>query len=378
MKFMLNSLLLFMLVACSNASSQVIFETDFANDGNYYASGNANFDYVNVPEGFDGVRTNQGTIQGMPGEGVNGSVALKFDWRVTTTPLAVSLMKHLTGDPNTGLQEVYIRYNVRLPNGFKAGVEGNPGSPLPYWKWGRLWQNAGLNGANWTENRTDSYFIVWNWGNALPKWGVRNNLVFSENLNTNNLGSAGSPRGGTDWYVKGCSNCQGAHRFDGHWDNVANGAWEFDHATRLLYDNTNQTWHTFEWRFKLSTTDTSNDGVFQVWFDGVEQILPRAVSGYDQAVDTPHTNSSLITAAKPGFNLLTVFDNMSQWPRDWDIAEGGIYINDLVISTARIGHDYVVGGTPPADPPPSDPPPVVPPSSITIICTADPFDCVKQ
>lgn len=326
-----------------NASADIIFETDFANDGNYHDSGTGYIKHTNLPEGFDGVRTNEGTISGAPGEGIDGSVAMKFEWPNTTTPLATSLFKHLTGDKNTGHKEVYIRYRVRLPNSFKAGTDGKA---LPYWKWGRLWQNAGPDGSGWTEQRTDSYYIVWNWGNGLPKWGIRNGLTFGENLNTNDKGSAGSPRTSTDWYISG-SDSPGHHiGFDGHWDNVGAGDWEFDHTTRSLLKASGQTWHTFEWRFKLSSTDTSNDGVFQVWFDGAEQFVPNVMDGIEQRVDKSSTTSSLITAAKPGMNLFTLFDNMSEWSKAWGIsgAEGAIYINDLVISTSRIGHDYNVNG----------------------------------
>ena len=331
-----------------NASAEIIFETDFANDGNYHDSGTGLIKHTNLPEGFDGVRTNKGTISGAPGEGVNGSVAMKFEWPSGSTALATSLFKHLTGDKKTGLKEVYIRYRVKLPNNFKAGVgDTDSGTDLPYWKWGRLWQNSGLNGDGWTENRTDSYFIVWNWGSGKPIWGLKNNLTFGENLNTNGKGSAGGPRCGTYWFEGGGSDEHGYHiGKPGHWDNVGAGAWEFDHTTRRLLDDINQSWHTFEWRFKLSTTDTSNDGTFQVWFDGIEQFVPNVIGGIDQPVDQPSTTSSLLTAAKPGFNLFTLFDNMARWSTDWDDPSvgGHILINDLVISTSRVGHEYNVDG----------------------------------
>jgi len=330
-------LFLFSYFLVFSASAEIIFETDFRNDGDFYDSGTSLIRYTDVPEGFDGIRTNSGTISGAPGEGVNGSVALKFEWPATTTALATSLFKHLTGDEKTGHKEVYIRYNVRLPSDFKAGTLDKA---LPYWKWGRLWQNSGPKGGGWSENRTDSYFIVWNWGNGLPKWGIRNNLTFGENINTNDKGSAGSPRAGTDWYVKGSDSPDGHIGFDGHWDSVGGGNWRYDHDTRSLIES-DQKWHTFEWRFKLSSTDTSNDGVFQVWFDGVEQFVPKVIDGIDQPLDKPSTTSSLITAAKPGMNLFTLFDNMSEWSKDFGAV---IYINDLVISTSRIRHEYVVGG----------------------------------
>ena len=107
----LRDLLLIMLtyLFAFNASAQIVFETDFANDGDYYESGTSGIKFTNLPEGFDGVRSNKGTISGAPGEGVGGSVALKFEWPATTTALATSLFKHLTGDENTGLKEVYIQ-----------------------------------------------------------------------------------------------------------------------------------------------------------------------------------------------------------------------------------------------------------------------------
>ena len=319
----------------------IVFETDFRHDGEFFDSGTGNLRYSNVPQGWDGIRTNNGTIRGVPGAGIDGSVALKFEWPGTTTALATSLFKHLTGDPSTGYEELYIRYQVRLPEAFEAGT---PDNPLPYWKWGRLWQNTGLEGDGWTENRPDSYFIVWNWGNGLPRWGIRNGLTFSENLGTNDLGSAGSPRTGPDWYVSG-GDATGHHvGFDGHWDNVGGGSWEFDHDSRGLIDP-QQGWHTFEWRFQLSSSDTANDGVFQVWFDGVEQFVPNPIDGIEQPLDQPSTPHSLITAAKPGFNMFVLFDNMAEWSRAWSEpgVEGGIYVNDVVISTGRIGPEYVVG-----------------------------------
>jgi len=45
-----------------------------------------------------------------------------------------------------------------------------------------------------------------------------------------------------------------------------------------------------------------------------------------------------------------MFDNMAYWNKNWDDpgVEGGVYVNDLVISTERIGHEYFVGLAPPS------------------------------
>ena len=325
----------------------VIFETNFANDAGFTASG-INFEQTaGAPEGWTGIKTNQGRFDGVAGEGEGGSVAMKITYPQTTTPLATSLYKHLTGNQNTGLDEVYIRYKLRLPNNFKAG---RAATSLPYWKWGRLWQNTPTT-PGWTEQRTNSYYIVWNWGDGLPIWGIRNGITMAENLNQTSTGSTGtSPRVNAQWYNGVSGDANGTHINEpGMWDAVGVGAWEFDHSsgsdTRLLLNNTSQTWHTIEWRFKLSSTDTANDGVFQVWFDGVEQVPPLNVDAPDQAIDQPMGPNSLITAAKPGFNMLTVFDNMANWSLDWGV--GGvanhIWINDVVIASNRIGHDYVAG-----------------------------------
>lgn len=322
--------------------SGIIFETDFSTDAGYFKTGQANFDYVDVPAGWDGVRTNDGTIEGVAGAGVDGGVAMRFTWpQGNGQILANSLFKHLTNDEATGYDELYIRYKVRLPNDFKAG-EG--GEALPFWKWGRLWQNTGLAGSGWTEQRPDSYYIVWNWGDGQPQYGIRNGLTFGENLNTDSLGSAGGPRAGTNWYDNGAGvnsdNIDAHIGVDGNWDNVGAGAWRFDHTTRFLANNTSQTWHTVEWRFKLSSTATANDGEFQVWFDGDEQEHPNVIGGIDQTIDQPSTQNSLVTAALPGFNFFTLFDNLAEWSSDQPTV---IYINDVVISTSRITHEYVAG-----------------------------------
>jgi hypothetical protein len=331
-----------------NASAEIIFETDFENDGSYDSDDGDEFiRFTNLPEGWDGIRTNQGTIRGVPNAGVNGSVALKFEWPAQGTSLATSLFKHLTGDQSTGHQEVYIRYKVRLPNNFQAG---SPGQAMAYWKWGRLWQNTGLDGVKWSENRDDSYYVVWNWGSGKPRYGMKNGIIMGQNLNTDNKGSAGGPRVGVDWYNGIAGDDPGRHiGAPGMWDNVGAGAIEFDHEegsdTRKLLDQNSQTWHTFEWRYKLSSTDTANDGVFQVWFDGIEQNPPNPTGTPEHAIDRPMGTNTLVTAAKPGFNFLTLFDNISGWGPHWgdEGVEGGIYINDVVVSTNRIGHEYDVG-----------------------------------
>ena len=335
-----------------NSYAQIIFETDFANDGSFYATKQqSSWTEVgaNKPTGFDGALIEgNGYIKGMPGEGVGGSVALKFMWDPALGQPVSQLYKHLTGNEATGYDEIYIRYRVRLPNKFKVGIPGT--DDIPYWKWGRLWQNTGVApGQKWTENRSDSFYAVWNYGGT-DTWGVDAGGTFGANTGSNlSKGSAGGERYSNDYYI-------GKRDYTitpGHFRNVGNGDWDFDSTTRLLVNNTSQTWHTFEWRFKLSSSNTSNDGVFQMWVDGVEQVPVKIGPGGGAPELGNLAPTGIPTASHgSGYNFLVMFDNMAYWNKNWDDAgvEGGIYVNDVVISTTRIGPDYYVG-TPPPNPP---------------------------
>ena len=338
-------------VLVTSSQAEIIFETDFANDGSFYATHQqSSWTEVtdNKPLGFDGALIEgNGYIQGMPGEGVNGSVALKFMWDPDLGQPVSQLYKHLTGDETTGYDEVYIRYNLRLPNNFKVGISGV--DDIPYWKFGRLWQNTGTApGDKWSENRADSFYAVWNFGGT-DMWGIDAGATFGANSGSNlNQGSAGGERFSNDYYI----GRRDYSTVPGHFRHVGNGAWDFDSETRLLKNNTSQTWHTIEWRFKLSSSDTSGDGIFQMWFDGVEQV-PVAISQGGGVYDPPLEPTANPTAKHgSGYNFFVMFDNMASWNKNWDDAgvEGGIYVNDVVISTTRIGHNYIVGSAAPKPP----------------------------
>lgn len=343
---------LFAYLLTFNSYAEIIFETDFANDASFYATHQqASWEEVvaNKPEGFDGALIEgNGYIKAMPGEGVGGSVALKFMWDPALGQPVSQLYKHLTGDQSTGYDEVYIRYRVRLPNNFKAGIPGI--DDIPYWKWGRLWQNTGsAPGSKWTENRADSFYVMWSFGGT-DMWGVDAGATFGANSGSKlNQGSAGGERYSNDYYI-------GRRNYSitpGHFRSVGNGAWDFDSSTRLLKNNTSQTWHTIEWRFKLASSDTANDGIFQMWFDGVEQV-PVGIDATAGAPELPGLAASGIPTSShgSGYNFLVMFDNMANWNKNWDDdgVEGGIYVNDVVISTKRIGHSYFVGVAPPKPP----------------------------
>lgn len=57
-----------------------------------------------------------------------------------------------------------------------------------------------------------------------------------------------------------------------------------------------------------------------------------------------------------GFNFFSFFDNLNGWNRDWSEpgVDGSIYVNDVVVSRARIGHSYRVGDDSSQPPPRPD------------------------
>lgn len=337
-------ILTFLLTFSSFA--EIIFETDFSDDGDFYVGQQqAQWSKIsaNKPSGFDGalVEGAGGYIKGVPGAGVGGSVALKMMWDPGMSQPTTQLFKHLTGDENTGYDEVYIRYKLRLPDNFMVGTPDY--DPLPYWKFGRLWQNTGVApGYKWTALRPDAFQTMWSFGGSV-KWGADAGGTFGANSGERiSKGLNASERYSNGYFI----GRRDYSTVPGYFRHVGNGAWDFHSDTRMLKKR-NQAWHTIEWRFKLSSSNTSGDGVFQIWFDGVEQI-PVVIEPSSGApiYDPPLLASSLPTARHgSGYNFLVMFDNMAEWNGRWgdDDVEGGIYVNDLVISSKRIGHTYSVG-----------------------------------
>lgn len=321
----------------------VVFESNFAADTGYRVqriglwNGGSN-NPTAPPAGWDGVKaTGDSIVSVVDGQGVAGSNALRLEWDPQASQPTVSLGKHLTGNPATGYDEIYIRYNVRMPNSIRFGLSGDR---LFYWKWGRLWQNTTTYGDsgqnNWTENRVDSHYVVWNFGGNVPYTDV--NAVWGANTGTNlERGSAGGERYAVDYFISG----SGRRSAPGYFESI----WPFDNNDRPgeLINNTTQTWHTLEYRFKLASSPTSNDGEFEMWWDGVAQgpyARIREQGGAAPAAGIPTTRIG------SGFNFLTLFDNMAGWNSDWSLpgVDGSLWVNDVVVATSRIGHDYAIGG----------------------------------
>ena len=330
------------------AQAEVIFESNFDSDTGYSLQGANLWNTSSVPKGWTAAKAvGQSKIEVIENAGIGGSNALYLLWDPDLAQPTISLGKHLTGDQSSGYDELYIRYQVKLSNNFKAG---DSSGALDYWKWGRLWQNTGTSGG-WTENREDSFYVVWNFNlknpytQAMAVWSANEGINLSK-------GSAGGERYGLDHFVSGAV----PHLQDGYFEHVGNGAWNLNWDDRFGFfeDNSAQVYHTLEYRFKLATALGANDGVFEMWWDGEKQSKWTRIRAGGGAPDI----SGIPTIRHgSGFNFFVFFDNMSSWNADWDQpgVEGGIFVDNIVVSTTPIGTAYVVGGSSSDTTPPSAP-----------------------
>lgn len=338
----------------SSVQAEIIFETDFTKDVGYSITNQPLLNSIDVPDGWTAVRVSRdGVIEVVEDPTIANKPVLKITWDPTLAQPVVNLFKHLTGDINTGYDELFIRYHVRLPNNFKVG----DGVKLNHWKWGRLWQNTsptnpgpGQPGA-WTENRVDAFYAVWNF-NGIPGITDINSTWSANSGSTLDKGSAGGELYQLDYYLSGAV----THEQAGYFESVGNGSWDFitvneDPANAGFLKNRNQTWHTIEYHFKLASTSTANDGVFEVWIDGIKQdgMGDGGDQGWRRIKEQYGAPAATgVPTAKnggSGFNMFIMFDNLAGWNKDWSDAgvDGFIYVNDVVVSDEPIGHDYAVG-----------------------------------
>lgn len=320
----------------------IIFESDFSNDTGYSVesttlwNGGSGND-VPLPTGWDGVIASGGSkLSVVEGAGKGGGNAMKFEWNPTASQPTISLGKHLTGDESTGYDELYIRYRVKLPNRFMVGTDGTDSQ---YWKWGRLWQNTSPDNSapnKWTENRANSNYIIWTFSNAKPY--ITASATWAENTTVGSeIGSVNGPRYKVDYFSSGeWSSETSPGAFESLWD------LNDESRPAELENNTSQTYHTLEYRFKLASSAEAEDGVFEMWWDGIPQGEPRRITasgGASKRAGLPTTvNGS-------GLNFFVLFDNIAGWNALWgnpDV-DGFVYLDDVVISDDYIGPYYQVG-----------------------------------
>jgi len=325
-----------------------IFETDFSNDTGYSITNTGVITQINAPEGWDGaIATGNSTLEVLAAIGVGGSPAARLRYGTNVSQPTINLFKHLTGNQLTGYSELYIRYKVKFADNWKFG---DGVAPFPYWKWGRLWQNTDpVSQSNWTENRDDSYYVVWNIAGG-ETYGIDFNISAAGNEEDGTSverasGSAGGPHALLDYYITG--NPLPHSDNPGYFNRAPQ--WDVDWTTNPGFFKTKaaeeaQDWHTVEFYVKCASSPGADDGDFRVYFDGQDQGTPPRISDKFSPETGPF--SGLPTAANgSGFNMLVFFDNCSLLATDFDLAgvDGYIDVNDVVVAESRIGHDYVAG-----------------------------------
>jgi hypothetical protein len=215
------------------------------------------------------------------------------------------------------------------------------------WKWFRLWQNRNPSLSPSVQGEQDSpcdtRYIIGTVSNNPPRWGG----LWSANVN-----DCGGSVTGARYSVKfsgsqPCSTC-------GFFESIQE--WDFSQTTGELINPTPQNWHTIEWHYKLNTgtgnCDGTENGVYEVWIDGVKQTALLDIKANDGA--PTGCTAPPLKKYGIGINTFILFDNIQKWTVNWS-SSTYIYIDNVVISTSYIGPNYVVGSGSQDTTPPSPP-----------------------
>jgi glucuronoarabinoxylan endo-1,4-beta-xylanase len=322
-------------------SSGIIFEDDFSDDAGWTGGTTIGWG-LNPPSKWTAYKNPPGSSLSIEsGKGQYGTPAAKIGWQIASQAQASSLAKHLTGNKNTGYDELYIRYQVKFDDNWKSGSDG---TDTQTWKWWRLWQyRSPTDTYEWSENNgaRDTRFIISNLNLNPPVWHV----AASPNVNGN---SNIQPYVKLWWsYSPGAGN--------GSFEQVSD--WEIERppsSNAGLFKNyalgKPQGWHTIEWHIKLSTIDQPGNGIFEMWVDGVKQ---KKFDGVQNNYGASGWTELPTKKYMGGINFLTVFDNMQVWSKYWDQPPGTpgtryLYLDNVVVSSSYIGPNYIVGATSPS------------------------------
>lgn len=342
--------LVFLLLIPTLSFATIVFEDDFSSG--LWSTTCINGISTSAPNGWTGSRCSTGeTLEIVSGVGVGGKNALRIGYTAGSTANAVQLFKHLTGNQNTGYNELYIRYKFRFSDNWKWYIDGTAPTSSAYWKWMRLWQNRDPNNnTTWSENYPtsttgDTRYILMELASTGTYRGCFH-TIWSDNVNGN---SASGAQWMADWNSGTPTETQGC--FGGAGTGTTTG-WNAEglHIQQpgdpypgyfTTYPLGSQTWHTIEWHVKLSTTQAGN-GIFQMWLDGNLQDDPdrgRALNGATMA-------SYNTISYNGGINLLSLFDNIAGITNDWGSTPRYIYVDNVAISSSYIGPNYVISSSP--------------------------------
>ena len=103
-----------------------------------------------------------------------------------------------------------------------------------------------------------------------------------------------------------------------------------------------QDWHCIEFHIKLSSSWEADDGVIELWFDGIKQTgafnhHAIAYANNPGGVENPNAWNNYAPTPKlgTGINYIVLHDNANSY-LDWS-EQAYVYIDDVVISTEPIG-----------------------------------------
>lgn len=309
--------IIFLLYNPNIATSEIIFQDNFNNftkrwtpsggDGHRYSGGTLENPGRNEPEGWTGYINYNNELSIETEGGVGNSPCLRIGYKVGSSFAGqVGLVKYL----GKGYDELYIQYSLKLSSNFHYTP------PATTWKHGRVWQNVTrsdiVNNNNLTTEEGKGA-IVWGWyENSYGEFAPYMQTLFIEN----------ATEGTND-----CKNCTKAYYFP--WNSSKNGGHLEPHIGTLLKDGgfaNPPPWVTITLHYKLATEWNGNDGIYELWINGIKQIHPTRWEGGTQ-----------MPTAKigEGMSLITLMDNgtiSSGWTE-----QHYIYIDNIKISTSYAG-----------------------------------------
>jgi len=225
----------------------------------------------------------------------------------------------------TGYEELYIRYFVKLEDNFLFGDPSNSTGGWAMWKHGRVWQNV-----------TADNLVNTNMASELNRgaivWGYYNDNYLDHNPYVQTLFMKDATAGTNDCSSEECGKMYYYPYVSGNDQGFVTQMTGALNGTNHI--PTEQDWHCIELHYKLASDWESEDGEYDLWIDGIKQVTPTRLVDLD-GVPTAKIGT--------GMNYITLHDNgsmTSYWEEQYHI-----YYDDVVISTSYVGPDYVIGGS---------------------------------
>lgn len=324
-----------LLWGAESSNAAIIFQDNFDNftsgwvpvetgPAPYITGGTVSSPGRGEPEGWTGwIDQGSENIEISPIEGRSGTPGVK----IGITPSAsgvwnqIGLVKYLGP---AGYDEIYLRFYMKYDNTWRWG-NGTNGS-FVYHKIVRFWQNvsaeeiAGLTG-NISSEMARGAMVFTSFENDYSDFSPAYRGTFLMNaFEDTNSGTVSN----LTWYPTD-NNLDGGY-LEPHFGNIAaDGYWD-----------TTQSWHSIEIHLKLASSFGVEDGLFEVWVDGIKQKKWNH-SNPAGAIGMP--------TAKVGTGINYIGLNDNGTGNDYWGGTQHLWFDDVVISTSYIGPISVpVGG----------------------------------